>query len=195
VLIPRPETELLVEKIIARLQSKKEATIIDLGAGSGCIAITLALQLPTAQVLAIDISNEALEIAKQNAAKLEVADRIRFLRADMSDASTWRKLPACDCVISNPPYVLQKEREGLQAEVRDHEPATALFVDGDGLQFYRAIIAFCEGHLKRGGWVACEMASQRCAAIAQLFHTSLFTSIEIIRDYSGYERHLIGQKT
>ncbi len=194
VLIPRPETELLVEKVIALLQSKKEAMLIDLGTGSGCIAISLARQLPTAQVVAIDISNAALEIAKQNAVTHEVADRIRFLQADMCDANTWRELPACDCVVSNPPYVLEKERAELQPEVRDYEPAAALYIDGDGLQFYRAIIMFCEQHLKSGGWVACEMASQRSAAIAHLFNTSLFTSLEIIRDYSGFERHLIGQK-
>jgi len=195
VLIPRSETELLVEKVLTLLQSQNKPTIIDLGTGSGCIAISLARQLPTAQILAMDISIEALEIAKQNAAMHKAADRIRFLRADMCDASTWRELPIFECVVSNPPYVLQQERGELQAEVRDYEPAAALYVDDDGLQFYRAIITFCEQHLKRGGWVACEMASPRSAAIAGLFRTSFFTSVEIIHDYSGYERHLIGKKS
>ncbi|NUO78505.1 peptide chain release factor N(5)-glutamine methyltransferase [candidate division KSB1 bacterium] len=194
VLIPRPETELLVEKVIALLQSKKKATIIDLGTGSGCIAISLARELPTAQVVATDISNAALEIAKHNATVHEVADRIRFLQADMCNASLWRELPQFDCVVSNPPYVLQEERAELQPEVRDYEPAAALYVEGDGLQFYQTITKFCEQHLKCGGYVACEMASQRSAAIAQLFHTSSFTSVEIIRDYSGFDRHVIGQK-
>lgn len=194
VLIPRPETELLVEKVVALLQSKKKATIIDLGTGSGCIAITLARELPTAQITALDISPEALDIAQHNAAALGVSERVRFLQVDMCDADSWRELPQFDCVVSNPPYVLDKERAELQPEVRDFEPAKALFVEGDGLQFYRAIITFCERHLKNGGWVACEMASQRSAAIAQLFHTSSFTSVEIIRDYSGFDRHVIGQK-
>ena len=195
VLIPRPETELLVEKIIALLHSKKGATIIDLGAGSGCIAITLALQLPSAKIWAMDISNDALKIAEQNAITHGVAERIRFVQADMCDASTWPKLSQVDAVVSNPPYVLQVEREALQPEVRDYEPAAALFVEGDGLRFYRAVIKFCEQKLKRGGYGACEMASQRSAAIVELFHTSSFTSVEIIQDYAGFKRHVIGQKT
>lgn len=194
VLIPRPETELLVEKIIALFRSKKEAKLIDLGTGSGCIAITLARELPTAQITALDISPEALDIAQHNAAALGVSERVHFLQADLCDASTWRELPQFDCVVSNPPYVLDKERAELQPEVRDYEPAAALYVDGDGLQFYRALTKFCERHLKSGGSVACEMASQRSAAIAQLFHTTSFTSVEIIRDYSGFDRHVIGQK-
>jgi release factor glutamine methyltransferase len=195
VLIPRPETELLVEKVVALLRSKKEAAIVDLGTGSGCIAITLARELPSAQIMALDISPEALEIAKHNAAALGVSERVRFLQADMCDARTWREFAQFDCVVSNPPYVLEEERAELQPEVRDFEPASALYVDGDGLQFYRAIITFCAQHLKSGGYVACEMASQRSAAIAQLFRASFFTSIEIIRDYAGYERHLIGKKS
>lgn len=195
VLIPRPETELLVERVVALSQSKKEATIIDLGTGSGCIAITLALQLPSAKIWAMDVSSAALKIAQQNAVAHGVAERIRFVHADMCEAGTWRELPQFDCVVSNPPYVLKEERAALQPEVRDYEPAAALFVAGDGLQFYRAITMFCEQHLKPGGYVACEMASQRNAAIAQLFRTALFTSVEIVRDYSGYERHLVAQRT
>ncbi|MEK7728611.1 MAG: peptide chain release factor N(5)-glutamine methyltransferase [candidate division KSB1 bacterium] len=194
VLIPRPETELLVEKVIALLHAKKEATIIDLGTGSGCIALTLARELPSAHITALDISPAALEIAQHNATTLGVAERVRFLQADMCDASAWRELAQFDCVVSNPPYVLQTEREALQPEVRDYEPATALYVSGDGLRFYRALIKFCERHLKRGGYGACEMASPRSAAIAKLFRTSFFTSLEIMRDYSGFDRHLIGKK-
>ncbi len=194
VLIPRPETELLVEKVIAVLHSKKEATIVDLGTGSGCIAITLALQLPNVQVVAMDISSDALKIAKQNAECNGVAERMRFVQADMCEASTWRELAQFDCVVSNPPYVLESERAELQPEVRDFEPAAALYVAGDGLQFYRAILKFCAAHLKRGGYAACEMASQRSAAITKLFRTSSFTSFEVIRDYSGFDRHLIGKK-
>lgn len=195
VLIPRPETELLVEKIIAHFQSKNSATIVDLGTGSGCIAVALARELPAAQLTAIDTSQAALEIAGRNAAKLEVAARVRFLNVDLRDASTWRALPQFDCVVSNPPYVLEKERADLQPEIRDYEPAAALYVEGDGLQFYRAAITFCEHHLKNGGLLACEMASQRSTAIAQLFHTSCFTSVEIVRDYSGHARHLFGTKS
>lgn len=194
VLIPRPETELLVEKVVDLFHSKKEATLIDLGTGSGCIAITLALQLPNAQVVAMDISKDALKIAEQNAIAHGAAERIHFLYADMCDASTWHELPQFDCVISNPPYVLADERAELQPEVRDYEPAAALYVEGDGLQFYRAVIEFCAQHLRRRGFVACEMASPRSAAIAHLFDTSSFTSVEIISDYSGFERHVIGQK-
>ncbi|MGH7492503.1 MAG: peptide chain release factor N(5)-glutamine methyltransferase [bacterium] len=194
VLIPRPETELLVEKVVALARNWPAPGIVDLGTDSGCIAVTLALELPNARLVATDISTAALEIARENAQRLHVAHRIVFLESDVcAPMASPSHLPRFDFVVSNPPYVLSAERETLQAEVRDHEPETALYVEGDGLKFYRCIVDFSKVHLKPGGWVACEMASQRSTAIENLWRQSSFEDLEIIRDYAGLPRHVVGR--
>ena len=194
VLIPRPETELLVERVIALADGFSAPRIIDLGTGSGCIAVTLTKMLPRAQVTAIDKSATALRLARHNAERLGVTDRIEFQHLDMTSPQQMAQLNTFDLVVSNPPYVLESEREQLQEEIRNYEPAMALFADGDGLEFYRRILEFCQAHLTAGGWVACEMASPRWQEIRQLFRTSDFCKIEIINDYAGLQRHLIGQR-
>jgi release factor glutamine methyltransferase len=194
VLIPRPETELLVEKAV-ELASKFEAPqIIDLGTGSGCIAISLAKLIDTAQLVATDISPAALESAATNARRLGVGDRIEFRLEDMTQPQALSPEARFDLVVSNPPYVLEAERASLQPEVRDWEPAEALYVEDDGLKFYRGIIDYCKKHLRPGGWVACEMASQRSTAIEKLFREAGFHEVQIINDLAGFERHIIGQK-
>jgi release factor glutamine methyltransferase len=195
VLIPRPETELLVEKAV-ELASKFDAPqIIDLGTGSGCIAVSLAKLISKAQLVATDISPAALEIAMTNAKRLGVADRIEFRLADMAQSEAFSHDEQFDLVVSNLPYVLETERASLQPEIRDWEPAEALYVKDDGLKFYRGIIDYCKKHLRPGGWVACEMASQRSTAIEKLFREAGFHEVQIINDLAGFERHLIGQKT
>ena len=194
VLIPRPETELLVEKIGELASTFPLPTIIDLGAGSGCISISLAKLLADASFVATDISAPALEVARQNAARHGVAERIEFRLADMMKPLQFSPNEIFDVVVSNPPYVLETERPGLQPEIRDWEPNEALFAEDDGLKFYRAIIDFCRQHLRAGGWVACEMASQRSAATAQLFREAGFHAVQIIKDLAGLDRHVIGQK-
>ncbi len=192
VLIPRPETELLVEKVIALAQQQPGARLIDLGTGSGCIAIALAKHLPQARLVAVDSSAAALATARTNAQCHQVAERVEFRLADMCAARALASAEPFDFVVSNPPYVLWQEREELQPEIREHEPAAALFVE-EGLEFYRCIVAFCQSHLKAGGWVACEMASQRHAQIEKLFRASSFAKPEILTDYAGRPRHLIAQ--
>lgn len=195
VLIPRPETELLVEKVIALAQTFNAARIADLGTGSGCIAVSLAEHLPQADLWAVDISEEALAVAQHNAHMHGVAHQITFRQADMCATINAIHSDQFDIVVSNPPYILPAEREALQPEIRDFEPEAALFVAGDGLKYYRCILEFCEHHLKPGGWVACEMASQRSAAIEKLFRESNFASVEIMPDYAGLPRHLTAQKS
>jgi release factor glutamine methyltransferase len=192
VLIPRPETELLVEKVVELAATFDSPRIIDLGTGSGCIAVALAKLIANAHVIATDVSTAALEIAQANAKKLGVAERIEFRLADMAKLNSDEKF---DLVVSNPPYVLETERPSLQPEVRDWEPAEALYVKDDGLKFYRCIINYCKDHLRSGGWVACEMASQRSTAIEKLFRVAGFHEVQIINDLAGFERHVIGQKT
>ncbi|MDZ7361293.1 MAG: peptide chain release factor N(5)-glutamine methyltransferase [candidate division KSB1 bacterium] len=191
VLIPRPETELLVEKVVELAAQFDSPRIIDLGTGSGCIAVSLAKLIANAHVIATDVSTMALEIAQANAKKLGVANRIEFRLADMTKSNSDEQF---DLVVSNPPYVLETERPSLQPEVRDWEPAEALYVKDDGLKFYRCIIDYCKDHLRSGGWVACEMASQRSTAIEKLFREAGFHEVQIINDLAGFERHIIGQK-
>lgn len=191
VLIPRPETELLVEKIVELAASMEMPRIIDLGTGSGCIAVSLAKFIANAQVVAVDISAAVLEIAQANAKKLGVAERIEFRLADMTKLNFDETF---DLVVSNPPYVLESERPSLQPEIHDWEPAEALYVKDDGLGFYCSIIDYSKKHLRSGGWVACEMASQRSTAIEKLFREAGLFQVQIIQDFAGFDRHVIGQQ-
>ncbi len=194
VLIPRPETELVVEKVVELAAKFSSPRIIDLGTGSGCIAISLAKLIATAHLVATDISAAALEIAQSNAQRLRVAERIEFRLADMTQPEAFSSREPFDIVVSNPPYILETERTSLQPEIRDWEPAAALYVEGDGLKFYHGIIDYCHRHLRAGGWVACEMASQRSHAIAGLFREASFHHALTVKDLFGLDRLVIGQK-
>jgi len=195
VLIPRPETELLVEKVVELASNFSSPRIIDLGTGSGCIAVSLAKLIANARLVATDISTATLEIAQKNARRLGVADRIEIRLADMTQPEAFSSSESFDIVVSNPPYVLETERASLQPEIREWEPAAALYVGEDGLKFYRSIIDYCHRHLRAGGWVACEMASQRSSAIAGLFREAGFHHVQILKDLGGLERHIIGRQT
>jgi len=194
VLIPRPETELLVEQVFELAKNFPVPQIIDLGTGSGCIAITLTKLLPQAQLVAVDISAEALAAAKSNAQKHGVAERIDFRVCDFTQTAAFSPDEKFDLIVSNPPYVLENERPALQLEVRDWEPAAALYVGGDGLNYYRCILDNCKKHLRSGGWAACEMASQRSTAIEKLFREAGLNNVQIIQDLAGFDRHVLGQK-
>ncbi|MGH7599432.1 MAG: peptide chain release factor N(5)-glutamine methyltransferase [bacterium] len=194
VLIPRPETELLVEKVVELASNFSSPRIIDLGTGSGCIALSLAKLIAKARLVAIDISAAALEIARRNAQRLGVAEQVEFRLADMTHPEAFSASEQFDIVVSNPPYVLETERASLQPEIRDWEPAEALYVGNDGLKFYRSIVDYCNKYLCTGRWVACEMASQRSSAIAGLFREAGFHYVQIIKDLAGFERHLVGQQ-
>jgi release factor glutamine methyltransferase len=151
VLIPRPETELLVEKVVELASTFPSPRIIDLGTGSGCIAISLAKLLATAHLVATDISEAALEVARENAERYGMASRIEFRRADMTKPQQLSQNEVFDIVVSNPPYVLETERSSILPEIREWEPREALFVEDDGLKFYRAILSFCRQCLRTGG--------------------------------------------
>jgi release factor glutamine methyltransferase len=135
VLIPRPETELLIERASAFLAAHPQAVVVDIGTGSGCIAITLALEHPTTAVFAIDISEPALDVARQNAVRLG-AERVRFIHGSHL-AHAPRPI---DLIVANPPYVAERDKPGLSPEVRDHEPALALFGGHDGWRNVRTIL-------------------------------------------------------
>lgn len=190
VLIPRPETELLVETLIDMFKDFDAPTFIDVGAGSGCIAVSLAKYLPTARITALDISPAALSVAAENAAENGVSDRIDFIRHDIMRG--FPNLPAADCVVSNPPYIRDGEIPSLDKNVRDFEPLIALRGGEDGLDFYRRITKCAV--LKSGGVLAYETGFDQSAAVGEILRRQGFKDIRIIPDLEGRGRVVLGVK-
>lgn len=199
VLIPRPETEELVDLIIRSVTSsvvEKPLKILDIGTGSGCIAISLAKNLPNAQVYALDVSQEALSIAKQNA-KLNNT-KVTFIEADILNESTWNLIfehLEFDTIVSNPPYVRNLEKDEIKPNVLDNEPHLALFVDNDNpLQFYKAITNFAINNLKPKGQLYFEINQYLGEETKQLLIDTNFETIELLKDLSGNDRMLKGRR-
>ena len=172
VLIPRPETEQLVEAVInemkqAELDSSRPLRILDVGTGSGAIAIALARHLPHAQITAVDLCAAALEVAAANAARHGLTNRIRFVQSDLLDALPPDELPF-DVIVSNPPYVPTADRDSLHPQVRDHEPAAALCAGPDGLDIYRRLIPQARSALRPNGLLALEIGHGQRDVIAAL---------------------------
>jgi len=193
VLIPRPETEELVERVVRTLQKEKEPfTVLDIGTGSGCIAVALARHLPRATLLATDISPGALETARENARLNGV--QVRFFREDILHPAT---APAekLRCIVSNPPYIPASEKDGMQPEVRDHEPLEALFVpDNDPLLFYRAIAGYAREHLAEDGLLLVECHEKYAREVKTLFEQKGLQEVKVIRDINGKERFVEARK-
>jgi len=185
VLIPRPETEHLVEKALALAAAFERARIVDVGTGSGAIAVALAHNLPEARITAIDISAAALEIARQNAERNGVSGRIRFLQSDLLAAVAADRF---EIIVSNPPYVSTVDRDSLSVEVREHEPAQALFAGDDGLAVYRRLISDAFAVLEVGGFLVMEIGYGQSEAIAGLLEQTGFTRIEFVPDLQGIPR-------
>jgi len=167
VLIPRPETEQLVEAVLAELNLAQSLRILDVGTGSGAIAIALAFHLPNAQITAVDLSAAALEVAAANTARHALAGRIRYLKSDLLDAFPPDEAPFA-AIVSNPPYVPAADRASLHPQVRDHEPAAALFAGPDGLDIYRRLIPQARAALQPNGLLALEIGHGQSEAIASL---------------------------
>ena len=180
VLIPRPETEHLIEAALAR----SAETVLDLGTGSGAIAVTLALETK-AQVAATDVSLAALRIAHQNAQTLNA--RVTFAACDLGAAFADGSF---DLVVSNPPYIAVRDQASLQPEVRDHEPALALFGGDDGLAIYQRLIPEAARLLRPGGWLMMELGD--AAAVREM--CAAWTGVEIVNDLAGIPRVLIARK-
>ncbi len=195
VLIPRPETELLVEEVIRLTQLHNWAqpviplVIVDAGTGSGCIAVTLARELAGAQLIATDISADALAVARRNAELNGVAERVQFIQSDWLDA-----LPAqlrADFILANPPYVAAHEMPALQREVREWEPALALTDHGDGLGCYRRLLQDAPARLKAGGYFLCELGYTQSAAVSALVDQTVWTEPQLLDDLQGIPRTLV----
>lgn len=193
VLIPRPETEELVYWIINEVQKgapREEVKILDIGTGSGCIAISLAKNLPNAKVYALDISKKALQIAGENA--MDNGVDIVFLEADILSLEGFKD--KFDVIVSNPPYVRELEKLEMKNNVVEHEPGLALFVsDGDPLIFYKKITRFSLSHLKKGGVLFFEINQYLGEEMKQLLEAENFSEIELRKDMFGNDRMLKGQ--
>lgn len=187
VLIPRPETEELVQKIGTGLPEEKPIRIWDIGTGSGCIAIALAKQFPDAEVIAFDVSDEALQVAKENAESNGA--KVTFVHDDvMNPKSDYFNQPV-DLVVSNPPYVCDSERAAMEANVLDWEPETALFVpDDDPLRFYRKILELAKAQLTPDGQVWFEINERMGEEMLLLCREMGFAEAEVLEDYVGKQR-------
>lgn len=192
-LIPRPETEILVEQV---LELKKTAglekpSIVDIGTGSGCIAVSLAKLWPESQIWAGDISDEALHLAEENARLNEVSDRIRFQRYDVFQPWLQEFPSAPDIIVSNPPYIALAEMNSLAAEVRDFEPQTALTDNADGLSFYRRILQLAtENGAPVCAYLFLELSGVQPQKIAALAEDYPFAAVSIINDLNDIARVL-----
>jgi len=192
VLIPRPETELLVEAAL-KLAPNSKAFICDVGTGSGCIVVTLLRELPRARGLAIDVSGAAIEVAKRNASRHSVSDRLEFLASDCF-AEVNRKGALFDMVVSNPPYVSVGELESLQREVRDYEPHLALEAGADGLSIIRRLLVDAGVFLKTGGHFLFEIGFDQHATVEQLVDPTVWKLLDIYRDMQGIPRTVVLEK-
>jgi release factor glutamine methyltransferase len=187
VLIPRPETEELVEWIISDCKFPVDKlSILDIGSGSGCIPIALKRRLGKAEVWSCDISHEALQVAKRNTVTLGVD--VNFIELDFLNKEQWDKLPNFDIVVSNPPYIPETDKKGMRLNVLNHEPDTALFVpDNDALVFYKAIAGFGKSHLNRSGIIYTEINESLGEATVSIFQTNGYRT-ELKKDMQGKER-------
>ena len=192
-LVPRPETELLVETVLsaASLSSAARLNILDIGTGSGCIAISLARMLPKAVITATDISPAALDIARDNAVRLGVQDRINFVCSDVFPLQA----PALyDCIVSNPPYIRTNDINDLSAEVRS-EPRIALDGGPDGFDLYRIIIAGAHKYLVPGGMLAMEVGFDQAETVRQMIcDAKKYKVKQVILDYNSIQRIVVANK-
>jgi release factor glutamine methyltransferase len=198
VLIPRPETELVVERALkfAGAEEARQMTVLDLCTGSGCIAISLATELPHARFFAIDKSESALAIARENADKHGLAQRIRFLAGDLfQPVEQFDIRGRVDLIVSNPPYVRADELPLLQPEVRDYEPAMALVSGPAGTELHQRIIRDAPEYLKQNGALIMELGLGQAGALKKMIEASgLYGAIEVFKDLAGIERVLEARK-
>lgn len=191
VLIPRPETEILVEEVLKYSKEKPGLKILDIGTGSGNIPIALAKNLDSAEIFSTDISDKAIEIAKENAILNGVDSKIRFLHSDINHISF--NTGFFDLIVSNPPYVSIDEYSTLQKEITNYEPAIALTDNNDGLDFYRLIAERSNSILKRGGKIFMEIEQGQNSAVEKILSSNNFINIHFIKDYQQIDRIVHGE--
>jgi len=189
VLVPRPDTEVLVDAALERLPD--QGVVLDYGTGSGAIAITLACERPGLKVLALDVSRDALEVAKANAATHEVTDRVGFVRSDGLSGLPARFEGGLAAIVANPPYVPLGDRPDLPPDVRKHEPDLALFPGPDPLVHYRGLAGQGRRWLADGGFVAAEVGAGQATDVAGLFAAAGWSATEVRSDLARIERVVV----
>jgi len=205
VLIPRPETEHLVEAVLELARGVLHLKIVDVGAGSGCVALALAHELKGAEVYAVDLSTDALEVARANAARLQLEQRVRFLQANVlsviptedfspSGAICSTDFRNFDFVVSNPPYVAFSEADKVQKSVFEFEPRMAVFAGENGLDVIRPVIEQAHGALKTGGWLAIEIGYSMRDAVMNLLNPTMWDDIRVVPDLQGIPRVVAARK-
>ncbi len=196
VLIPRPETEMVVEESLTRTSGEACPIIVDLCTGSGCIAVSLARELPKARIFATDRSGAALALARENAKANGVADRIRFFEGDLFDPLDELDIGGrIDVITANPPYVRESERPGLQPEVRDFEPALALFAGPEGTEVADRILIAAPRYLRAGGLLVMEMGIGQAGALRNTATESGgYSAVKVLRDLAGIERVIVAER-
>lgn len=190
VLIPRPDTEILVEEVIEIGNNKGEIEILDIGTGSGAITVSLAKYLDNANLTSVDISDIALEVGKKNAISNNVDNKIEFIKSNLfTEIDKDKKF---DVIVSNPPYIRKKDVENLESQVKDFEPYTALEGGEDGLDFYRKITQQAKLYLKENGVLAYEVGHDQSEDVSKLMKINGYTNIYIKKDLQGIDRVVIG---
>jgi len=196
-LIPRPETELLVETVIATIRthypSQTPIKLLDLATGTGCIALSLAKEIPKAQVWGTDISDAALKLARKNAADSGLENRVTWIQSDLWKGMEDPEL-RWDCIVSNPPYIPSHEIEELEPEVRDHDPMLALDGGEDGLNFYRALADQAAQWIHENGFIFLECGKDQAPEIKKLFNEASWFADQVVRDYNNVQRILVFRK-
>ncbi len=185
VLIPRPETEMLVESAIEILQKIEHAKICEVGIGSGCIAVSILHHVKTASAIGLDVSEKALKVAWKNAETHRISERLELKISDVFDNLSDEKF---DLIVSNPPYISSEEMKNLQPEVRDFEPATALTDGKNGLSIIKKIIENAPKFLTKGGFLLMEIGFNQAIAVEKIFDKSLWGKIEILPDFQSIPR-------
>ena len=193
VLIPRPESELLVENILDPFPKEEKLIVLDIGCGSGNIAIALAVNLPQSKIVSTDISDEALLIAKENSERHNVSGRIKFVKHNILK-NDLNNFPMFDIVVSNPPYVSKESFSSLQKEIKDYEPGIAVTDEKDGLTFYREISAKISIKLKEKGKLFFEVAQGQSEEVVEIMAKNNFKNFGIIKDYQNIDRVIFGER-
>jgi release factor glutamine methyltransferase len=190
VLIPRPETELIVDAAIEILRGKKRAQFCEVGVGSGCISVSILHEEKLASAIGFDISNQALKIAQKNAETHRVLERLELKISDVFEALQNEKF---DLIVSNPPYISSEDTKNLQAEVRDFEPLMALTDGGDGVSIIEKIITGAPTFLKDGGFLLLEIGFAQASRVSAMFSPPIWNDVDILPDLQGIARMVKAQ--
>jgi len=192
VLIPRPETEILVEKILTDIEGKENITLLDIGCGSGCIGISLAAKLPGSKIICTEVNEDAINLAKENSVINKVEDKMKFLIHNIL-CNELEMFPEFNIIVSNPPYVSLDEYKTLQKEIVNYEPENAVTDGKDGFTFFRAITAKAKSKLRKNGRLYFEVGEGQYQKVSEIMKDNSFENISVVKDYQNINRIITGE--